>query len=407
MDWAGLAFWVSLCVALAYFIDFILGSRRNRKIKRRLLNINLLIRDRKYRLIGLWVMERVSLMLGLILAPDREDAILTKHGLMRACALSLTCNFIYFMVEFTPSLLRPFFAPQLRMWFVILLTASALAILLFGLAADLCALILARYLSLIAIARRHTAGVLVLDAAFAALFFLCALILMRAVIFASFSTGQAVMIREFDSCESRAGIVEFDPSHPLRSLLNPPLPPATSSEKAMGICDWHYLMPWRIAGLFLSAGKTGLEAEIKAVFTQSPGRLSDQLTPGSDRYRLLDSIGEYIDILRAEKAFPQIHNSHEMYEQLSRLGDDIEAYFAGQETLYSISILMASTALFPTAIMILGVLLALSAIVFLRVTAPLIRLLVWRVGRHEKGVFYLFAGLLTSIVVLVKALHGA
>jgi hypothetical protein len=121
---------------------------------------------------------------------------------------------------------------------------------------------------------------------------------------------------------------------------------------------------------------------------------------------MLNSIVDYIEILRDEKAFPQIH-SDEMYEQLSRLGDDVEAYWAGQEMLYSISILMASTALFPTAIMILGVLLALVAIVFLRVTAPLIRLLVWRVGRHEKGVFYLFAGLLTSIIVLVKALHGA
>jgi hypothetical protein len=68
---------------------------------------------------------------------------------------------------------------------------------------------------------------------------------------------------------------------------------------------------------------------------------------------------------------------------------------------------MASTAPFPTAIMVLGVLLAVGAIFFLRVSAPLIRLLVWRVGRHEKGVFYLFAGLLTSIVVLVKALYGA
>ena len=96
MDWAGLAFWISLCVPFAYFIDFILGSRRNRKIKRRLLNINSLIRDRRYRFIGLWVMERVSLMLGVeILAPDQEDALLTKRGLLRSCVLSLTCNFVY------------------------------------------------------------------------------------------------------------------------------------------------------------------------------------------------------------------------------------------------------------------------------------------------------------------------
>lgn len=95
MDWAGLAFWISLCVAFAYFIDLILGSRRNRKIKRRLLNINSLIRDRRYRFIGLWVMERVSLMLGVILAPDQEDALLTKRGLLRSCVLSLTCNFVY------------------------------------------------------------------------------------------------------------------------------------------------------------------------------------------------------------------------------------------------------------------------------------------------------------------------
>ena len=104
---------------------------------------------------------------------------------------------------------------------------------------------------------------------------------------------------------------------------------------------------------------------------------------------------------------PQIHSKQEMYEQLSRLGDDFEAYIAAQKKLYSIAILMASTALFPTAIMVLGVLLAIGAIFFLRVSAPLIRLLVWRVGRHEKGVFYLFARLLTSIVVLVKALYGA
>ena len=103
------------------------------------------------------------------------------------------------------------------MWFVTLITASALAILLFGLAADLCALILARYLSLIAVSRKHTAGFLVLDAALASLFFLCALILMRAVIFASFSHRMNAFFR-LRRVEPHSANSSHDPTITLSSM---------------------------------------------------------------------------------------------------------------------------------------------------------------------------------------------
>ena len=113
-----------------------------------------------------------------------------------------------------------------------------------------------------------------LDAAFASLFFLCALTLVRAVIFASFSTGQTIMAHELKSCETKHDFLEFDP---LRLYPTAPAPPATSSELSMGICDWHYLMPFRIAELFLSAGKTGLVHQMNAFLTQARGAALGQL----------------------------------------------------------------------------------------------------------------------------------